>query len=240
MGLFGYRRGRVRKLLQERESMAREAEARLRAAEGRILELRHELTVVEDELSDRDAQIQDLGAQVEAFARDPERPTPNMLAEELNSILSSAQAMATRMIERAKAVSERHLQQASEFERALHEDLARMDEWRQEALPLIRAVQSRVEEIRASLEGVAESVAETVRPLEELPDIDRPPAQEAPAREARAGSAGPEVKRFGRNGERDGNGHGQPRRKAQSRAARREGGGSSPDVIEIPDRARAR
>lgn len=229
---FGYSRRRVRKLLQERETMAQDAEARLRAAEGRILELRRELAMAEDELRDRDAQIQELAAEVEAFAHDPDRPTPNLLAEELNSILSSAQASAARMIERAKAVSDRHLSQATEFERELYADLARMDEWRQEALPLIREVQARLGEIRSRLEEVAETVVEAVKPLERLSDIDRPQVEPAapPVKE------GLPVKRL--RPTEEGNGRRRRPRQRAARSAQREDG-SAPDVIEIPDRARA-
>jgi chromosome segregation ATPase len=223
--LFGYSRRRVRKLLQERDAMAQDAEARLRAAEGRILELRRELATVEEELSDRDAKIQELSAEVEAFAHDPDRPTPNMLAEELNSILSSAQATASRMIERAKAVSDRHLNQATEYEQELYADLARMDEWRQEALPLIRDVQSRLGEIRARLEEVAETVVETVKPLEQLSDIDRPEVEPV----ASPVADDPAVKRL------------RPAEEGDGRSRSKQGGdGSASDVIEIPDRAKAR
>jgi len=180
VAIFGYRRRRVRELLQEREALAQEAEARLRAAEGRILGLHRELEVVEEEISERDARIQDLGAQVEAFARSSEAPTPKVLVRELDAILSSAEATAQGMIERTRAVTERKLQDASEYERRLYADLVRADEWRQEALPLIRAVHSRIGEIRARLEEVAESVVETVKPLEQLSDIDWPHAEQPP------------------------------------------------------------
>ena len=180
VAIFGYRRRRVRELLHEREALAQEAEVRLRAAEGRILGLHRELEVVEEELSERDARIQDLGAQVEAFARSSEAPTPKVLVRELDAILSSAEATAQAMIERTRAVTERKLQDASEYERRLYADLVRADEWRQEALPLIRAVHSRIGEIRARLEEVAESVVETVKPLEQLSDIDWPQAQQLP------------------------------------------------------------
>jgi chromosome segregation ATPase len=230
--LFGYSRRRVRRLLQEREAMAQDAEARLRAAEGRILELRRELATVEEELTDRDAKIKELSAEVEAFAHDPDRPTPNMLAEELDSILSSAQATASRMIERAKSVSDRHLNQATEYEQELYADLARMDEWRQEALPLIRDVQSRLGEIRARLEEVAETVVETVKPLEQLSDIDRPEVE--PVASPIAEGSG--VKRLRPTEEGDG------RRRSGQRRSRSKAGGdaSASDVIEIPDRAKAR
>jgi phage host-nuclease inhibitor protein Gam len=103
-------------LLEEQEMLAQDAEARLRAAEGRIIRLRRELEALETELGDRDARIQELSSQVEAFARDPEPITPNMLADERTSIISSAQQTPARMIERARAVSEQ-LQKAGEFER---------------------------------------------------------------------------------------------------------------------------
>src|SRR6266498_3270917 len=180
VAVFGYSRRRVRQLLQEREALAQEAEARLRAAEGRILGLHHELEVVEKGLSERDSLIQELGAQVEAFARSPDAPTPKVLVRELDSILTPAQATAEAMIERTRAVTERKLQDASEYERRLYADLVRADEWRQEALPLIRAVHSRIGEIRARLEEVAESVVETVKPLEQLSDIDWPHAEQPP------------------------------------------------------------
>jgi cell division septum initiation protein DivIVA len=217
--------------------MAKEADSRLRAAEGRILGLRHELAVVQAELGDRDAQIQNLGTQIEAFTHDPDRSTPNMLASELDSILSSAQQTATRMIERAKAVSDRHLEQATDLGRELHEDLARMDAWRQQALPLIRAVQSRIAEIGATLMEVAESVAETARPLEQLPSIDRRVSRKAAATEDISDE--PTVAKLDPAAVREGGSGQRARRRApRARPAKAETAASS-EVIEIPDQARA-
>jgi cell division septum initiation protein DivIVA len=216
--------------------MAKEAESRLRAAEGRILGLRHELAVLQAELGERDAQIQDLGAQIEAFTHDPGRSTPNMLASELDSILSSAQQTATRMIERAKAVSDRHLEQATDLERELHEDLARMDAWRQQALPLIRSVQTRIAEIGATLMEVAESVAETARPLEQLPSIDRRVSRKAAATEL--GSDEPTVAKLDPAAVREGNSQRPRRRSPRARPTKAETVASS-EVVEIPDHARA-
>jgi methyl-accepting chemotaxis protein len=227
---FGYSRRQVRQLVQEREGMVREAEARLRAAEGRILELRRDLAAVGEELSGRDAQIQTLGAQVEAFAGDPDRSTPNMLAEELNSILASAQETAAGMIDRARAVSERRLEQAGDFERDLHDDLTRMDEWRKEALPLIRDVQSRMGDIRLKLEEMAESVGEIAKPLEQLPDIDRPRLEEVAAA----------VRKFkGNEKQASGNGHRPRRRQGRSRPQQDQPDPTS-EVIDITDRGQVR
>jgi hypothetical protein len=217
--------------------MTKEAESRLRAAEGRILGLRHKLAVIQAELGERDAQIQDLGTQIEAFLHDPGRSTPNMLASELDSILSSAQQTAIRMIERAKAVSDRHLEQATDLGRELHEDLARMDAWRQEALPLIQAVQARIAELGATLMEVAESVAETARPLEQLPSIDRP----APLPNEVASQDGSDdltVAKLDSAAVREGNGQRPRRRSPRARPAPAEPVASS-EVIEIPDHARA-
>ncbi|HEY3209883.1 MAG TPA: hypothetical protein VGL18_08830 [Actinomycetota bacterium] len=237
-GLLGYRR-RIRQLLQERDALAQDAETRLRAAEGRILGLRRELARVEAELRTRDAQIKDLGAQIEAFARDPDRPTPNMLSHELNAILSSAQETAARMIERAKAVSERHLHKASHLERELHDDLARMDEWRQQALPLIRGVQSRMAEIRATLEEVAGTVAATIKPLEQFPDIDRPPAPPPAAPMPREPSVDEAAVTKLDLPEGKGNVRRPRRRPARSvpTGTEQEPG---PEVVDIPDQAGAR
>ena len=216
--------------------MAKEAESRLRAAEGRILGLRHELAVVQAELGERDARIQDLGAQIEAFLHDPGRSTPNMLASELDSILSSAQQTATRMIERAKAVSDRHLEQATDLGRELHEDLVRMDAWRQQVLPLIRAVQTRMAEIGVTLMDLAESVAETARPLEQLPSIDRPALRKAAVSKGSSGE--PTVAKLDPAAGSEGNGPRPRRRSPRARPAKTETVASS-EVIEIPDHARA-
>jgi hypothetical protein len=217
--------------------MAKEAESRLRAAEGRILGLRHKLAAIQAELGARDAEIQDLGAQIDAFLHDPGRSTPNMLASELDSILSSAQMTATRMIERARAVSDRHLEQATDLGRELHEDLVRMDAWRQQALPLIQAVQARIAELGATLMEVAESVAETARPLEQLPSFDLP----APLPDAAAtqdGSDDPTVAKLDSAAGHEGNGQRPRRRSPRARPAKAETVASS-GVIQIPDHARA-
>lgn len=263
VGLFGYRRRRVRQLLQEREALAQEGEARLRAAEGRILALHRELAVVDEELTARDAQIQELGAQVEVFARDPNAPTPKILVQELDSILSSAQATAQGMIERTRAVTERKLQDATDYERQLYADMVRADEWRQEALPLIRAVYSRIGEIRARLEEVAASVIEAVKPLEQLADIDWPRAEQLPlpteettsqseeateegfetgtpsdpGYETRAVSREAQLSRFQQGTDIEGNGK-SPQPPENGRDS--EQGESGSDIIELQRRARAR
>jgi chromosome segregation ATPase len=228
-GLFGYSRRRVRRILEEREAMTGEAEARVRAAEGRILELRHELAVVGEELGTRDAEIRTLTAQVESLAEDRDLPTPNMLAKELKSILSSAQDTAAGMIDRARALSERQLEQSGDYERKLYADLTRMDEWRHEAFPLIRDVQSRLAEIRVKLEQLSESVAEAARPLEQLPDIERPKVEEVAAAAEKFGQSEKQV---------SGNGH-RPRRRQGRRQQQHESDPSS-EVIDISDRGRVR
>lgn len=245
VGVLGYRRSRIRQLVLERDALAHEAEVQLRAAEGRILALRRELGAVRAELNDRDARINELTAQIEAFARDPERIPSTVLSEELNSILSTAQETAARMMERAKAVSERHLKEAAHFEQQLHDDLARMDEWRRQALPLIRAVQSRMGQIRAMLEEVTETIPEAVKPRQQLPDLDRfvPSEADGQGEEASDRTA---VAKLGPAPEEEEEEEGTPRR-TRRRSARskplqpvQSEDASASQVITIPGQAEAR
>jgi chromosome segregation ATPase len=231
-GIFGYGRRRIHQLRQERDAVVQEAEKQLRAAEGRILRLRQALAAAKTELRDRDAQIKDLTTQIEALAKDPDHMTQNLLAQEMSSILSAAQGTASRIIERAKAVSERNLEKAGELERKLQEDLARLDEWRHQALPVIRAAQSRMGDILATLEGATRTVAETIQPLEQLLDIDRPgttvadPSSREPV-EAEVTTLEPAEEGEGRR----------PRKRSHRKVAATKDEPQPTEVIEIPDHA---
>jgi chromosome segregation ATPase len=234
-GIFGYGRRRIRQLRQERDAVAREAETQLRAAEGRILRLRQTLAAAKAELRDRDGQIKDLTLQMEALAKNPDHMTQNILAQDMSSILSAAQATASRIIERAKAVSERHLEKAGELERKLQEDLAHLDEWRHQALPVIRAAQSRMGDVLASLEGASRTVADTIQPLEHLLDIDRPTAKVATSPrqdpvEAEVTTLEPDKEESDRR---------RPRKRSPRKIAATKDEPERPEVIEIPDHAGA-
>jgi hypothetical protein len=170
------------------------------------------------------------------LARNPDQATQNLLAQEMSSILSAAQGTASRIIERAKAVSERHLERAGELERKLQDDLAGLDEWRHQALPIIRAAQSRMGDILATLEGATRTVAETIQPLEQLLDLDRPagavmaPSPEAPV-EAEVTTLEPPG-----DGESD---RRRPRKRSPRKTPATKDEPPRPEVIEVPDQAGA-
>jgi hypothetical protein len=154
----------------------------------------------------------------------------------MSSILSAAQGTASRIIERAKAVSERHLERAGELERKLQDDLARLDEWRHQALPLIRAAQSRMGDVLVTLEGATRVVTETIQPLEQLLDIDRPagavvaPSPEAPV-EAEVTTIDPTA-----DGESD---RRRPRKRSPRKIPATKDEPQRAEVIEVPDPAGA-
>jgi hypothetical protein len=235
-GVFGYGRRRITQLREERDAVVREADTQLRAAEGRIVRLRQALAAANAELRERDSQIKDLTTQVEALAKNPDHATQNLLAQEMSAILSAAQGTASRIIERAKAVSDRHLERAGELERKLQDDLARLDEWRHQALPVIRAAQSRMGDILVTLEGATRVVAETMQPLEQLLDIDRPagavvaPSPEAPV-EGEVTTIDPTA-----DGESD---RRQPRKRSPRKTPATKDKPQRAEVIEVPDQAGA-
>jgi phage shock protein A len=170
------------------------------------------------------------------LAENPDHATQNLLAQEMTSILSAAQGTASRIIERARAVSERHLERAGELERKLQDDLARLDEWRHQALPVIRAAQSRMGDILVTLEGATRAVAETIQPLEQLLDIDRQtgavvaPSPEAPV-EAEVKTLEPAA-----DGESD---RRRPRKRSPRKSPATKDEPQPAEVIEVPDQAGA-
>jgi hypothetical protein len=98
-------------------------------------------------------------------------------------------------------------------------------------LPIIHPVQARIAEVGATLMEVAESVAETVRPLDQLPSIDRPaPFPKAATEDS---SDDPSVAKLDRAVGQEGNGQRPRRRSPRARPARAETVASS-EVIEIP------
>jgi phage shock protein A len=172
---------------------------------------------------------------IEALNKSPGPTSQNILAQDMSSILSAAQDTASRIIERAKAVSERHLEKAGELERKLQEDLARLDEWRHQALPVIRAAQSRMGDVLASLEGATRTVAETIQPLEQLLDIDRPSAKAGPTPKKDPVQAEVTALETSREGET-------ARRRPRERSPRKvspKAEPERPEMVEIPDHAEA-
>jgi len=165
--LFGYRPAAVRDLLVETDWVQRRAESELLAAETRIEELQGALASMEDEVSRRDEQLHALQAEVARLEDRTADGRPLFVTAEVSSILASAQDAASRIVERARSVSDRMLEEHRQQDR-LQADVARLTAWRDEAVPVIRAVRESVERSRRELDRVARRIEDSLSPLEEL------------------------------------------------------------------------
>jgi chromosome segregation ATPase len=169
--LFGYRPAAVRDLLLESEWGHRRAESDILAAEARIGELQAALATMEEEIARRDQRLRALQAEVARLEDRSADGRPLFVTAEVSSILASAQDAASRILDRARSVSERILEE-SRCDDHLHADVVRLTAWRDEALPVIRSVRESVEGLRRGLDGVTQRIEEALSSLERLPEID--------------------------------------------------------------------
>jgi hypothetical protein len=181
--IFGYRPGAVEQLLAERDAMQRAAEGVVLAAEARVAELERDIEQIRAGIDLRDAQVRQMESELAALERTATEEAPKLLSREVDSILSAAQETASRIVARARAVSQREAEQAGDD---LHTHVARLVAWREEALPLMREVEANLRELRESVEGFGRRLAAALGPLERIPvdDLAESIAAVGPAVEA--------------------------------------------------------
>jgi hypothetical protein len=91
--------------------------------------------------------------------------TNRFLTEELSGILSAAEESASRIVERARATTQRQIARSNRVWREVQAEVARFASWREEVEPVIRAVQSKVEGVRAEIEEVPERIRQALAPM---------------------------------------------------------------------------
>jgi chromosome segregation ATPase len=118
--------------------------------------------------------------------------TNRFLTEELAGILAAAEESAARIVERARATTQRQIARSNRVWRDVQAEVSRFAAWRQEVEPLIRGVQSKVEGARSEIEEVPERIRQALAPmadaisaidadLAELASASNPPLLLAPS-----------------------------------------------------------
>jgi chromosome segregation ATPase len=135
-------------------------------------------------------QVQEQAAhsapQAPAVSQETADITNRFLNEELAGILAAAEESAARIVERARATSQRQIARSNRVWREVQAEVSRFASWRQDVEPVIRTVQSKVEKVRSEIEEVPERIRQALAPmadtissidgdLAELADASNPP-----------------------------------------------------------------
>lgn len=91
--------------------------------------------------------------------------TNRFLTEELAGVLAAAEESAGRIVERARTTTQRQIARSNRVWREVQAEVARFASWREEVEPVIRAVQSKVEGVRAEIEEVPERIRQALAPM---------------------------------------------------------------------------
>ena len=187
--LFGYKRSSVDALLMERTALLVNAERRAMAAEA-------ELAAKDAELADRDTQIgslttsagqlqaematlrallQETEAKREQAEHDASQSlTPAFLAEELSTLLASAEESARRIIQRARNSTESQIVEADRMWKEVQAQMARFAAWREQFEPAAAEAGARLEDVRQRIEEVPDLIRNALLPLaDSVSSLDR-------------------------------------------------------------------
>lgn len=91
--------------------------------------------------------------------------TNRFLTEELAGILAAAEESAARIVERARATTQRQIARSNRVWREVQAEVSRFAAWRQEVEPVIRTVQAKVEGVRSEIEEVPERIRQALAPM---------------------------------------------------------------------------
>ncbi len=187
--LFGYKRSSVDALLMERTALLVNAERRAMAAEA-------ELAAKDAELADRDTRIgslttsagqlqaematlrallQETEAKREQAEHDASQSlTPAFLAEELSTLLASAEESARRIIQRARNSTESQIVEADRMWKEVQAQMARFAAWREQFEPAAAEAGARLEDVRQRIEEVPDLIRNALLPLaDSVSSLDR-------------------------------------------------------------------
>jgi hypothetical protein len=187
--LFGYKRSSVDALLMERTALLVNAERRAMTAEAA-------LTAKDAELGDRDMQVGTLKASAEqleaematlrALLQETEAKreraehdasqslTPAFLAEELSTLLASAEESARRIIQRARNSTESQIVEADRMWKEVQAQMARFAAWREQFEPAAAEAGARLDDVRQRIEEVPDLIRNALLPLaDSVSSLDR-------------------------------------------------------------------
>lgn len=92
-------------------------------------------------------------------------PTPQSVAEQLNSLLLSADGAARRIIQEAEARAKDQLAESDQRIRWMEAEAARLSSWSQQTEQMLQALSSAVGEFRRDVEAVPQRISEALNPL---------------------------------------------------------------------------
>ncbi len=95
----------------------------------------------------------------------PADPTPQSVAEQLNSLLLSADGAARRIVQEAEARARDQLAEADQRIRWMEAEAARLSSWSQQTEQMLHALSSAVGEFRRDVETVPQRISEALNPL---------------------------------------------------------------------------
>jgi len=117
-------------------------------------------------------------------ATEPRRDdvTSRFLTEELAGILAAAEESAARIVERARASTQRQIMESNRLWREVQAEVARFASWRDQVEPVIQQVQSKVGSVRGLVDDVPERIRDALAPMADaISSIDADMAELASA-----------------------------------------------------------
>jgi vacuolar-type H+-ATPase subunit H len=98
-------------------------------------------------------------------AGSPGEPTTQSVAEQLNSLLLSAEGTARRIVQEAEARARDQLAGAEQRIRSMEAESARLASWSQQTEQMIQALSSAVGEFRRDVEAIPQRISDALSPL---------------------------------------------------------------------------
>jgi hypothetical protein len=95
----------------------------------------------------------------------PAEPTPQSVAEQLNSLLLSADGAARRIVQEAEARARDQLAEADQRIRWMEAEAARIASWSQQTEQMLQALSSAVGEFRRDVEAIPQRINDALNPL---------------------------------------------------------------------------
>jgi hypothetical protein len=107
----------------------------------------------------------DTSAGPEDYSQSPPEPTPQSVAEQLNSLLLSADGAARRIVEEAESRARDQLAEADARIRKMEAEAAKMAAWSQQTEQMLQTLSSAVGEFRKDVEAIPQRMNEALSPL---------------------------------------------------------------------------
>lgn len=164
--LFGYRRSEVDQMLGERERYLRQAEARVAAAEQQAANLKayvRALLELNRRLDEQNRRLRDaVGA---GDGETTEGLTQRLVNEQMTRILASAQQSAAAIVERAREVTTKRLEELDRMRLETNAEIGRYAAWRARIEPDLSGTKQRLETVAEHIASIPQQVRAALAPL---------------------------------------------------------------------------